>query len=87
MDILGAAADAVRAGGTLVVIGHGGRASWHAPLDDYHFDTPAEVVSELGYVPLDGISSEPSRSYGRPLPPTTHAARVLTTSCTRPAQL
>ncbi|MGW7413639.1 SAM-dependent methyltransferase [Streptomyces sp. NPDC054863] len=53
-EILRTAAAAVAPGGTLLIVGHAGWASWQQeepPLADVHFDTPDELVAALE---LDG---------------------------------
>ncbi|MEU8887667.1 class I SAM-dependent methyltransferase [Streptomyces sp. NPDC048442] len=49
-EILRTAAAAVAPGGTLLIVGHAGWASWqqeNPPLADVHFDTPDELVTAL----------------------------------------
>ncbi len=46
-DTLRSAAAAVLPGGTLLIVGHGSRASWQPPMPDVHLPTPEEVLADL----------------------------------------
>ena len=49
--VLRAAASAVKRGGTLLIVGHAGPASWQEPQPQVHLPTAAEVLGSLALTP------------------------------------